>query len=75
MKTHYHPHQQDDCEEQAACGTWLGEDSNLSGEWSRVDCQRCIKSKERITLSVAAEESAIAQQMGDMASFMREVKP
>lgn len=75
MKTHYCPHPQDESEEQAVCGTWLGESSNLSGEWPRVDCRRCIKSKEKITLSVAAEESAIVQQMGDMADFMREVQP
>lgn len=75
MKTHYLPHLQDDSEERGVCGTWLGEASNLSGEWSRVDCQRCIKSKEKITLSVATEESAIVQQMGDMANFMREVHP
>lgn len=75
MKTHFCPHPQDESEEQAVCGTWLGEASNLSGDWSRVDCLRCIKNKEKITLSVAAEESAIVQQMGRMAEFMRGVKP
>ncbi|MCO8161050.1 hypothetical protein NJC40_03575 [Pseudomonas sp. 21LCFQ02] len=76
MKTHYCPRPQDDeCEEQAACGTWLGESSSLSGDWALVDCRRCIKGKEKITQSVATEEAAIVQQMGDMANFMREVKP
>jgi hypothetical protein len=75
LKTHYCPHPQDESEEQAVCGTWLGEASNLSGEWSRVDCRRCIGSKVKISLSVATEEAAIVQQMGDMANFMREVQP
>ena len=72
MKTHYSPHPQDDSEEQAVCGTWLGEASNLSGDWSRVDCRHCIRRKGEISSSIAAEEDAIVQQMGDMASFMRE---
>lgn len=72
MKTHYHPHPQGECEEQAVCGIWLGEASSLSGEWSRVDCQRCVRSKVKISLSAAAEEDAIGRQMGDMANFMRE---
>ncbi|WAH56567.1 hypothetical protein LZ023_26675 [Pseudomonas silvicola] len=72
MKTHYCPHPQDESEEQAVCGTWLGETSNLSGEWSLVDCQRCVRGKKKISASVAAEEDAIVQQMGDMANFMRE---
>lgn len=72
MKTHYRPHPQDESEEQAVCGAWLGETSNLSGDWSVVDCQRCLRGKKKITASVAAEEDAIVQQMGDMANFMRE---
>ncbi len=73
MRTHFLPHLQDDSEERAVCGVWLGEGSNFSGDWSRVDCQRCIKSKEKINQSVASEEAAIIQQMGDMANYMREV--
>jgi hypothetical protein len=72
MKTHYSHFQQDDSEEQAACGTWLGEASNLSGDWFRVDCRHCIRSKGKIASSIAAEEDAIVQQLGDMANFMRE---
>jgi hypothetical protein len=71
MKTHYSPFLQED-EEQAVCGTWLGEASNLSGDWSRVDCRHCISRKRKIASSIAAEEQAIVQQMGDMANFMRE---
>lgn len=70
MKTHYSHFQQDD-EEQSACGTFLGEASNLSGDWSRVDCRHCIRSKGKIASAIAAEEHAIVQQMGDMADFMR----
>lgn len=73
MKTHYDPHPHgEESEEQAVCGTWLGETSDLSGDWSRVDCRRCIRGKGKISQSVAAEEDAIVQQMGDMADFMRE---
>ncbi len=75
MKTHFLPHLQGDDEERAVCGVWLGEDSGMSGDWSRVDCQRCIKGKAKITQSVASEEAAIVQQMGDMANFIREVQP
>ena len=71
MKTHYSAHPRDD-EEQASCGAWLGEASNLSGDWSRVDCRRCLRGREKISSSIAAEEGAIVQQMGDMANFMRE---
>lgn len=70
MKTHYCPRSQGD-EEQAACGTWLGEASNVSGDWSFVDCLRCTKAKEKICSAVVAEEHAIVEQMGDMANFMR----
>ena len=70
MKTHFSPYSQED-EERAACGTWLGEDSNLSGDWSRVDCGHCISRKMKIASSVAVEEGAIVEQMGGMADFMR----
>lgn len=71
MKTHYSAHPQDD-EERAACGTWLGEGSNLTGDWSCVDCRHCLRSKGKIASAVAAEEEAIVEQMGDMANFMRQ---
>lgn len=72
MKTHYCPRPQDESEEQAVCGTWLGEDSGLSGDWLRVDCLRCIARKEQISVTIAKEEAAIIDQMGDMATFMRD---
>ncbi|MCP3791584.1 hypothetical protein Q9323_08800 [Pseudomonas fulva] len=73
MRTHYDPHpQSDESTEQAACGTWLGEESNLTGEWSRVDCRRCLGRKEKISAAVMAEENAIVEQMGHMAAFMQE---
>lgn len=51
MKTHYDPHPHgEEAEEQAVCGTWLGDESNLSGDWSRVDCQRCLNGKGKIEL-------------------------
>lgn len=71
MKTHFSPHLQSDDAEQAACGTWLGEASNLTGEWGRVDCTKCTKRKATITGQIEAEERAIVEQMGDMAAFMK----
>lgn len=78
MRTHYYPpglarYDSDghDYVERGPCGTWLGETSELSGDWARVDCKRCLKDRPAITASSQAEERAIVQQMGDMAEFMR----
>ncbi|MGN8259458.1 hypothetical protein ACLEJW_09010 [Pseudomonas sp. SMSB3] len=71
MKTHFAPFTDLDDLEQAPCGTWLGESSELSGDWAKVDCQRCHKLKSSITKALAAEEHTIVEQMGDMAAFMR----
>ncbi len=78
MRTHYYPSglalydSEGQCYvEQASCGTWLGEASNLSGDWGRVDCASCLKRKTKIITAHAAEERAIVSQMGDMAAFMR----
>nr|WP_249342105.1 hypothetical protein [Pseudomonas sp. PCH44] len=57
--------------EQALCGTWLGESSELTGDWAFVDCQLCKKRRERIIAAAADEERFIVEQMGDMAAFMR----
>lgn len=73
MKTHYDPYPYgEESEEQAVCGTWLGEESNLSGDWSRVDCQRCLKGKVKVEAAIAVEEAVIVEQMGHMAAYMRE---
>lgn len=71
MKTHFAPGSMPDDAEQAPCGIWLGESSDMSGDWTRVDCRLCQKRKEKIIGSEAAEEHAIIEQMGDMANFMR----
>lgn len=71
MKTHFAPFTDLEDLEQAPCGTWLGESSELSGDWAKVDCRLCQMRKERITRSAAAEECAIIHQMGNMADFMR----
>ncbi len=70
MKTHFAPFTDLDDLEQAPCGTWLGEASELSGEWGKVDCLLCQKRKEQIIAAAAAEERAIVEQMGHMADFM-----
>lgn len=71
MKTHFAPFTDLEDVEQAPCGTWLGESSELSGDWAKVDCRRCHKRKSSITKAIAAEEHAMVEQMGDMAAFMR----
>lgn len=77
MRTHYSPDglargdSDGDFVERGPCGTWLSESSNLSGDWSRVDCKRCLKDRPAITASSEAEERAIVEQMGDMATHFR----
>ncbi|TFF34908.1 hypothetical protein [Pseudomonas sp. RIT623] len=71
MKVHFCPGAAPEDLEQAPCGTWLGESSELSGDWARIDCRLCQSRKEKIIGSAAAEEHAIIEQMGDMADFMR----
>lgn len=71
MKTHFAPFTDLDDLEQAPCGTWLGGASGLSSEWAKVDCLLCNKHRAKIIAAAAAEESAIIEQMGHMADFMR----
>lgn len=71
MKTHFAPFTDLEDIEQAPCGTWLGEASELSGDWAKVDCLLCQKHKAKIISAAVAEERAIVEQMGDMANFMR----
>lgn len=71
MKTHFSPHLQPDDAEQAACGTWFGDHSYTTGDWSHVDCCLCLKRKANIIKQCEAEERAIVEQMGDMATFMK----
>ncbi|MFK0309693.1 hypothetical protein ACIQUF_00470 [Pseudomonas sp. NPDC090233] len=73
MTTHFAPFTDLDDVEQAPCGTWLGQSSELSADWSMVDCQLCQKRKERIIAASDDEERFIVEQMGDMAAFMRAV--
>jgi hypothetical protein len=71
VRTHFYPTSASEDAERGPCGTWLGEASNLTGDWGRVDCRRCIRSKARMMGAHAAEERAIVEQMGDMANFMK----
>ena len=71
MTTHFSRYPDDDGPERAPCGVWIGDASDLSSDWSRVDCKRCLKWKDTIMATHEAEESAIVQQMGDMADFMK----
>ncbi|WP_060545664.1 hypothetical protein [Pseudomonas sp. NBRC 111136] len=75
MKTHFAPFTDLDDLEQAPCSTWLGDASELSGDWAKVDCLLCHKHRAKIVAAAAAEESAIVEQMGHMAAFMRAERP
>jgi hypothetical protein len=72
MRTHFSGALGEDEAEQAMCGTWYGDASNSTGNWSRVDCRKCLKHKHKFTKQVEAEERAIVEQMGDMAKFMKQ---
>ncbi|MEQ6329181.1 hypothetical protein VLF92_12760 [Pseudomonas chengduensis] len=71
VSTHFSRYPDDEGPEQAPCGIWIGDASDLSSDWGRVDCKRCLKWKDTIMATHEAEESAIVQQMGDMAEFMK----
>lgn len=71
MRMHFAPLTDLEDLEQAPRGTWLGDASELSGDWTDVDCQLCHKRKEKILAAAQAEERFIVEQMGDMAAFMR----
>nr|WP_314872108.1 hypothetical protein [uncultured Pseudomonas sp.] len=71
MKTHFAPFTDLEDIEQAPCGTWLGESSEMSGDWSKVDCLLCQNHKQKLIEAAADEERFIVEQMGDMAAFMR----
>ncbi|WP_110994633.1 hypothetical protein [Pseudomonas sichuanensis] len=71
MKTHFAAFTDLDDLEQAPCGIWLGDASELSGDWAKVDCLLCQRRKQKIIAAAAAEERAIIEHMGDMADFMR----
>ncbi|HFQ8053601.1 TPA: hypothetical protein ACHTCR_005490 [Pseudomonas putida] len=73
MKTHFAPFTDLEDLEQAPCGSWLGDTSELSGDWAEVDCLLCKKRRERIIAAAAEEERLIVAQMGNMATFMRAV--
>lgn len=71
MATHFDPQPNDDAADQAPCGTWLGDSSELSGNWAHVDCRLCLKRKPKIMAAHSMEESDIIEQMGDMAAYFR----
>ena len=71
MTTHFAPFTDLEDVEQGPCGTWLGESSELSGDWAMVNCRLCKRRRARIIAAAADEERFIVEQMGHMAAFMR----
>ncbi|KXS54675.1 MAG: hypothetical protein AWU57_936 [Marinobacter sp. T13-3] len=75
MATHYNPSHDNDEVEQAACGTWVGETSDFTGDWRRVTCRKCLRGQDRI-MGVAVEtEKDIVEQMGSMADYFERALP
>ena len=74
MATHFDPYPDDDEAEQATSGTWLGEASNGTSNWGHVDCGLCLRMKAKISAAHEASETAIVEQMGYMAVYMRAVE-
>lgn len=53
MKTHYNPSHTDLADvEVSACGVFLGESSDLTGEWDRVTCLRCLSGRGRMETAI-----------------------
>lgn len=71
MKTHFDPYTApDECpDEKAWCGTILGDECDVTGNWKEVTCKRCLKSKDKMQKAFEHNESMIVKQMGDMADF------
>jgi hypothetical protein len=72
MKTHFNYFFDDDME-QAMCGTWLGEDNDLTSNWKFVDCKRCLKQKEKFIKWIENTEKIIVKQMGEMVEFNKQL--
>ena len=74
MKTHYYPFDfgiWDEEIERGPCGVWLGENSELTHQWEKVNCKRCLNKRNKIDHQTKCEEDAIVSQMGDMADYFK----
>jgi hypothetical protein len=70
MKTHFDPYTEiDDIPDQAMCGVLIGESYETTTNWEKVDCKRCINSKNKIMKFVEQTEANIIKYMGDFVEF------
>ncbi len=74
MKTHFDPYTEPDesPDEKAWCGTILGDECDVTGNWKEVTCKRCLKNKEKFQSFFEETEKHIVAQMGDMVKFFEE---
>lgn len=72
MKTHFDPHTcEDEYADKYPCGTtpsW--EEYKATGDWDKVTCKLCLKSKDKLDSERLSIEKEIVNQMGDMAEKM-----
>ena len=76
MKSHYEPYMADDVydSEKFICGTPVGQEAEVSGDWRYVDCKRCLKAKERINEGIKSDEEQICKQMGEEVAFYQQLE-
>jgi len=53
------------------CGTPVNHDDDIeiSRDWNKVTCKRCLKQREAIDFSVKKQEEVICEEMGKMADW------
>lgn len=73
MKTHidYYGDAEDGAPERALCGTFLGENPELTSDWRYVDCKLCIMKRKKIEQWHKETEEIIVKQMGDFVAFVK----
>lgn len=72
MKVHFEGPYFSEYTEKHICGTEVSEfsdDLDISNDWSKVTCKRCLKNKESINKFIKSTEEEINKQYGDMADF------
>lgn len=73
MKTHfgYDSSDPEDYIEQHYCGTYAGENYEVSPNLNNITCKKCIKKYDKFKQHHEEEEAYICNQMGEMAEFFK----
>lgn len=85
MKTHYDPYMYEGTSgpegageyysveyEKYMCGSRVNHDNDIeiTWDWNKVTCKRCLKQRNKIEEYLKKEEEEIVKSYGDMAEFM-----